>query len=276
MKMAEIATPSERNIAIHRDVCILGATVRGTAAAVGLSPSRVEAICQQVERWRAYMLPDWINERPPEARLVESCRKQLERLDVLFCRAQQAWEDSCAVSVQETESPSGKTTQSQTRSMALMMRVMREQIQVAAVIARLSKETFERAKQRPALTCADDLQEVESESESEVESAPEAACEPPASVLARGAASTETRVDQAAPSNDVNVLGNVVYGEMPKCNVLANPPPERNSRYERLTRAERRARWKRKRAIDQERTKSRTKSRAQEIKEKRDKLMVQV
>jgi hypothetical protein len=94
-------------------------------------------------------------------------------------------------------------------------------------------------------------------------------------VLARGAASTETRVDQAAPSNDVNVLGNVVYGEMPKCNVLANPPPERNSRYERLTRAERRARWKRKRAIDQERTKSRTKSRAQEIKEKRNRLITQ-
>jgi hypothetical protein len=159
--------------------------------------------------------------------------------------------------------------------MALMMRVMREQIQVAAVIARLSKETFERAKQRPALTCADDLQEVESESESEVESAPEAACEPPASVLARGAASTETRVDQAAPSNDVNVLGNVVYGEMPKCNVLANPPPERNSRYERLTRAERRARQKRKRAIAQERTKSRTKSRAQEMKERRNRLITQ-
>jgi hypothetical protein len=179
MKMAEIATPSERNIAIHRDVCILGATVRGTAAVVGLSPSRVEAICQQVERWRACMLPDWINERPPEARLVESCRKQLERLDVLFCRAQQAWEDSCAVSVQETKSPSGKTTQPQLRSMALMMRVMREQIQVAAVIARLSKETFESAKQRPALTCADDIQEVESDIESEVETSPEVACDPP-------------------------------------------------------------------------------------------------
>jgi hypothetical protein len=156
--------------------------------------------------------------------------------------------------------------------MALMMRVMREQIQVAAVIARLSKETFESAKQRPALTCEDDIQEVEVESESAVETAPEAACEPPASVLARGAGSTETRVDQAAPSNDVNVLGDVVYGEMLKCNVVANPPPERNSRYERLTRAERRERQKRKRAIAQERTKSR----AQEIKEKRNKLLPQV
>jgi hypothetical protein len=155
--------------------------------------------------------------------------------------------------------------------MALMMRVMREQIQVAAVIARLSTETFERAKQRPALTCAEDNQEVESDVESEVESAPEAACEPPASVLARGAGSTETRVDPPAPSSDVNVFGEVVYGEMPKCNVLANSPPKPNSRYERLTRAERRARWKRKRAIDQERTKSR----AQEIKEKRNKLIAQ-
>jgi hypothetical protein len=159
--------------------------------------------------------------------------------------------------------------------MALMMRVMREQIQVAAVIARLSKETFERAKQRPALTCEDDLQEAEAESEREVETAPEAACEPPASVLARGAGFTETRVDPPAPSNDVNVLGDVVYGQLPKCNVLANPPPKPNSRYERLTRAERRARWKQKRAIAQERTKSRTKSRAQEIKERRNRLITQ-
>ena len=48
MKTAKIATLSERNLMIHRDVHILGAT----AEAVGLSPSRVEAICQQVERWR--------------------------------------------------------------------------------------------------------------------------------------------------------------------------------------------------------------------------------
>jgi hypothetical protein len=91
-------------------------------------------------------------------------------------------------------------------------------------------------------------------------------------VLARGAGSTETPVDPPAPSNDVNVLEDVLYGEMPKYNMLANPPPERNSRYERLTRAERRARWKRKRAITQERTKSRT----QEIKEKRNRLIAQV
>jgi hypothetical protein len=91
-------------------------------------------------------------------------------------------------------------------------------------------------------------------------------------VLARGAGSTETPVDPPAPSNDVNVLGDAVYGELPKCNVLANPPPKPNSRYERLTRAERRERQKRKRAIAQERTKSR----AQEIKEKRNRLITQV
>jgi hypothetical protein len=49
--------------------------------------------------------------------------------------------------------------------------------------------------------------------------------------------STGTRVDQPASSNDVNVLGDVVYGKILKCNGLANSPPERNSRYERLTRA---------------------------------------
>ena len=47
MKVAKIATPSELNLMIQRDLQILGASVRETAEAVGLSPSRVEAICQQ-------------------------------------------------------------------------------------------------------------------------------------------------------------------------------------------------------------------------------------
>ncbi len=91
---------------------------------------------------------------------------------------------------------------------------------------------------------------------------------PPARVLARGVASTETRVDQPSPGNDVNVFIDVVYDEMLKSSVTANPPPEQNSRYERLTRAERRERQKKKRASAQERTKSQ----AREIKEKLHKL----
>ncbi len=84
--------------------------------------------------------------------------------------------------------------------------------------------------------------------------------------------STGTRVDQPASSNDVNVLGDVVYGKILKCNGLANSPSERNSRYERLTRAERRERQKQWRAIGQERTKSRP----QEIRTKRNNLIAQV
>jgi hypothetical protein len=84
--------------------------------------------------------------------------------------------------------------------------------------------------------------------------------------------STGTRVDQPASSNDVNVLGDVVYGKILKCNGLANSPSERNSRYERLTRAERRERQKQWRAIGQERTKSRP----QEITTKQNKLIAQV
>ena len=75
MKVAKIATPSERDLMIQRDVHILGATVGETAEALGLSPSRVTAICQQVECWRAHMLPDWLEERTPQSRLIESCRQ---------------------------------------------------------------------------------------------------------------------------------------------------------------------------------------------------------
>lgn len=236
-----LAIPSQRNRDIFHKVHIVGCSLRQVATEFGISPTRVVEICKQVDRWRVSTLPQQLAEKPPAVLLLDTCYRQMERLDEMYQQAHALWETACNSLNSSTDSNKDFDRRmrlvlaGEPRHVAQATRIVREQIHIAAVIAQMTEEMIEKAKQVPRLEMLPDP--CAEEEASDMTSPPASGCAPQKAIEATPAA-------EAPQDESVSVFGDVFCEVFAEHGLLGNRGEKPGDPPVRLTRAERKRRQK--------------------------------
>jgi hypothetical protein len=138
----QIPVPSVRNLEVFHRVHTDDRSLREVGREFNLSHNRVAEICEQVERWRKYVAPDWEESRNRRQDSVALCKFHKERSGRGYQILMDAWRHS---GERRTECGAVTTTvktPGDPKYLLQALRCSREQVNAALVLAKLPDEFF--------------------------------------------------------------------------------------------------------------------------------------